>query len=119
MLLQLPVNRKDQIQAFYQFNTRISWCPRDRGANWQLVKIESPRNNPLCSICHKEPLYTLGSSRTVKDRHKMDLNFRLILTLFLAMVMSFGSVYCSQGVTRMTQDPNVIIGHVQEIVLDF
>ena len=49
----------------------------------------------------------------------MGLNIGWILTLFLAKDRSFGSVYCSQEVTRMTKDPNVIIGHVQEIVLGF
>ena len=44
-----------------------------------------------------------------------------VLALFSARVSIFGSVYCGQGVTWMTQAPNVIIvfGHVQEIVLGF
>ena len=37
--------------------------------------------------------------------------------LFEARVRSFGSVY--QVVTRMTQDPNLSIAYVKEIVLGF
>ena len=49
----------------------------------------------------------------------MGLNFGWILTIFFTRDRRFGSVYCSQGVTRMTLDPNVSIAHVQEIVLGF
>ena len=35
------------------------------------------------------------------------------------MVSSSEMAYCSQGVTLKTQDPNVLISHIQVIVLGF
>ena len=39
------------------------------------------------------------------------------MTLFFTRVRSFASVYCRQGVTRMTQDPNVSNVSIEKLSL--
>ena len=54
---------------------RIYWCPKDRGTNQQLAKIESPKNNPHRSICtmnqwsSQDHLGYLRSFQVTKGHH--------------------------------------------------